>query len=243
MSAQTLTPPASSLVAAAGPAPVIAFDLDGTLVDTAPDLLNALDTILSGHGLPTVDRAHARNMIGGGARLLIERALTTAGVVFSDAELSELNQAFVAHYAAHIADESRPFPGLLPALDRLADTGALLCVCTNKLERLARLLLDALDLTSRFAVVTGGDTYARPKPDPLPLSSTITAAGGALAGAIMVGDSITDVRVARATGVPVIAVSFGYTEIPAAELGADALIHHYDELTRAVSALLPLVPA
>ncbi len=219
--------------------PVIAFDLDGTLVDTAPDLLNALDATLARHALPPVDRANARNMIGGGAKMLIQRALTSANVPFSEAELGELNQQFVAYYAAHIADESRPFPGLLPALDRLADTGARLCVCTNKLERLARSLLDALDLTGRFTVVTGGDTYAKPKPDPLPLSATIAAAGGALASAIMVGDSITDVRAARATGVPVIAVSFGYTETPPAELGADALIHHYDDLSRAVLALLP----
>lgn len=241
MSAQTITTPTPR---ADSPfAPVITFDLDGTLVDTAPDLLNALDTILADNKLPTVDRAHARNMIGGGAKMLIQRALTSSGVPFSEADLAELNQRFVAHYAAHIADESRPFPGLLPALDHLAAAGARLCVCTNKLESLARNLLDSLDLTDRFAVVTGGDTYARPKPDPLPLSSTIAAAGGALESAIMVGDSITDVRAARATGVPVIAVSFGYTETPPSELGADALIHHYDELVRAVSALLPRRPA
>lgn len=234
MSAQTF-----STLAASAETPVITFDLDGTLVDTAPDLLNALDVILAAHKLPRVDRTHARNMIGGGAKMLIQRALTSAGVPFSEAELSELNGQFIAHYTAHIADESRPFPGLLPALDQLADTGARLCVCTNKLEGLARKLLDALDLTDRFAVITGGDTYAKPKPDPLPLTATITAAGGALATAIMVGDSITDVNAARATGVPVIAVSFGYTETPPAELGADALIHHYDELTRAVGALLP----
>ncbi|MFG1479186.1 phosphoglycolate phosphatase [Xanthobacter sp. V4C-4] len=222
---------------------MIAFDLDGTLVDTAPDLLNTLDQVLAGHGLPPVDRTAARNMIGGGARVLIQRALDSAGVPVSDTDLAELNQRFLAHYAAHIADESRPFPGLLPALDRLADTGARLCVCTNKLEHLARSLLDALDLTSRFAVVTGGDTYEKPKPDPLPLTATIAAAGGALGSAIMVGDSITDIRAARATGVPVIAVSFGYTETPAGELGADALIHHFDELTRAVEALLAQAPA
>lgn len=218
--------------------PVIAFDLDGTLVDTAPDLLNTLDLILAGHKLPPVDRAIARNMIGGGARMLIQRALASNGVPVSEDELGELNRQFLTHYAAHVADESRPFPGLLGALDQLTDAGAQLAVCTNKLEHLARLLLDALDLTSRFAVITGGDTYARPKPDPLPLAATIAAAGGAPRRALMVGDSITDVRAARATGIPVITVSFGYTETPAAELGADALIHHFDELAGAATALL-----
>jgi len=219
-------------------APVIAFDLDGTLVDTAPDLLNTLDLVLAGHGLPPVERASARNMIGGGARVLIQRALAAANVPVSEADLADLNRQFLAHYAAHIADESRPFPGLLPALDRLSHSGARLAVCTNKLEHLARLLLDALDLTGRFAVITGGDTYGKPKPDPLPLSATIAAAGGGTGRAVMVGDSITDVRAARATGVPVIAVSFGYTEMPAGELGADLLIDHFDQLVEAADSLL-----
>ncbi len=226
-------------LAARAPRPVIAFDLDGTLVDTAPDLLNTLDVILAARGLPPVDRAEARNMIGGGARVLIQRALARDAITVSDAELADMNRQFLAHYSAHIADESQPFPGLLPALDRLAEAGAQLCVCTNKLEHLARQLLEALDLTKRFAVITGADTYAKAKPDPLPLLSTIAAAGGVPAQAVMVGDSITDVRTARATGVPVVAVSFGYTDIPPPELGADRLIHHFTELEQAIEATLP----
>lgn len=223
--------------------PVIAFDLDGTLIDTAPDLLDALDLVLSGHGIAPVDRAEARNMIGGGARLLIVRALGAADITLPDAEVEAMTKRFIASYADNIAVGSRPFPGLLEALDRLDAKGAALAVCTNKLEHLARLLLDALDLTARFAVITGADTYPRSKPDPLPLISTISAAGGAVDRSIMVGDSITDVRTARAAGVPVVAVSFGYTETPPGELGADRLIHHFEELEHAVDALLAGRPA
>ncbi|MEP9353867.1 phosphoglycolate phosphatase [Xanthobacter sp. KR7-65] len=220
------------------PRTVVAFDLDGTLVDTAPDLLDALDLVLSDHSVAPVDRGQARNMIGGGARLLIVRALTGAGIVLPDAEVEAMTKRFIASYADNIAVGSRPFPGLIAALDRLEAKGAVLAVCTNKLEHLARLLLDALDLTARFPVITGADTYPRSKPDPLPLLSTISAAGGAVERAIMVGDSMTDVLTARATGVPVVAVSFGYTETPPGELGADRLIHHFDELEQAVDALL-----
>ncbi len=225
------------------PRPVVAFDLDGTLIDTAPDLLDTLDVVLADHGIPPVDRAAARNMIGGGARVLIRRALEREGIRVPDDELSALNGRFLEHYAAHIADSSRPFPGLLEALSRLDAAGAQLAVCTNKLEHLARSLLDTLELSHRFAVITGADTYAKSKPDPLPLVSTIAAAGGAPGRAIMVGDSATDVATAKAAGVPSIVVSFGYTPTPPDQLGGDRLIHHFDELEATVHELLARMPA
>jgi phosphoglycolate phosphatase len=215
----------------------IVFDLDGTLIDTAPDLVDTLNVILSREGLAPVPYAKARTMIGGGARQMIEAGLTFEKRAFTVSEIDRLFGEFIAHYAAHIADRSRPFPGLAAALDRLAANGCIFAVCTNKLERLSRLLLDALGLSPRFAAICGQDTFGVHKPDPAMLLRTIAQAGGDAAQAIMVGDSANDIDTARAAGVPVIAVDFGYTEVPVAQLGADRVIGGFADLPAAVSAL------
>ena len=217
----------------------VVFDLDGTLVDTAPDLIATLNVVLVNEGLPPVEYAKARTMIGGGARRMIEAGLTLEGRTAAPSEIERMLQDFIAHYAAHVADRSRAFPGLDDALDQLAAAGCRLAVCTNKLERLSRLLLDALGLTARFGAICGPDTFGIPKPNPEILRRTIMAAGGRVAGAVMVGDSGTDIETARAAKVPVVAVDFGYSDPPVAQLKPDRLIGHFSELVPALMELAP----
>jgi phosphoglycolate phosphatase len=218
--------------------PTVVFDLDGTLVDTAPDLIATLNTILGQEGLPQIAFAAARNMVGGGARHMLERGLAAEGRSAAPADLERLCGEFISYYAAHIADHSRPFPGMEAALDTLAGRGCRLAVCTNKLEWLARRLLDALGLTHQFAAICGADTFGVSKPDAAILLGTVARAGGRLDAAIMVGDAVTDVAVARAAGIAVIAVDFGYSETPVAELGPDRIVSSFEELPEAVFALL-----
>jgi phosphoglycolate phosphatase len=212
----------------------IAFDLDGTLIDTAPDLISTLNLILEREGLPPVEYDDARRMIGGGARAMIERALAAEGRSVPKAELDRLFAAFIEHYAAHIADRSRPFPQLETTLERLAGEGHRLAVCTNKLEWLSLRLLDTLQLTRHFAAICGQDTFGVQKPDPRILRLTIERAGGEPSRAIMVGDSGTDIRTSRAATVPVIAVDFGYSEVPVALLRPDRIIGSFADLPAAI---------
>ena len=216
----------------------IVFDLDGTLIDTAPDLVDTLNLILAREGLPAVPFEDARRMIGGGARGMIERALIATGRDCSKPELDRLFAAFIEHYSAHIADRSRPYPQLEAALEHLADAGFPLAVCTNKLEWLSRLLLSTLRLTRHFATIAGQDTFGVMKPDPEVLRRTVLRAGGDPARAIMVGDSGTDIRTARAASVPVIAVDFGYTEVPIASLQPDRIISSFADLSAAVREVM-----
>src|SRR5262249_8030874 len=215
----------------------IVFDLDGTLVDTAPDLIDSLNVLFARHGLATLRFEEARKLIGGGVKGLIERGLGLQGRDCTPAEVDRLFTDYVTWYADHIADRSRPFPGVLNALDRLAHHR--FAICTNKLEWLSVRLLKALALDARFAAVCGQDTFGVQKPDPEVLRRTIQAAGGALAAAVMVGDSATDIMTARAAGIPVIAVDFGYTQIPVAEVKPDRIISHFDALPAAVQDLFP----
>ena len=219
------------------PAVTVVFDLDGTLVDTAPDLIDALNAVFTRAGLPPIADDAARLMIGGGARKMIESALKHQGRPVVKSELDRMFADFIAHYSAHIADRSRPFAGLEAALDQLARDGCRFAVCTNKLERLSRLLLDALGLSQRFAAICGQDTFGVQKPNPEILTRTIEVAGGAVGQSIMVGDSGTDIATARAAGIPMVAVEFGYSEQPVAELGPDRVIGHFRELPAAVRAL------
>ena len=215
----------------------IVFDLDGTLIDTAPDLIDTLNFILAREGLPAVPFALARDMIGGGAKGMIKRALDEEGRELADSDFERLYAEFIAHYAAHIADRSRPFPQLEATLGQLAAAGHRLAVCTNKLEWLSKRLLDTLHLTDRFAAICGQDTFGMQKPDPEVLRLTVRRAGGEPERAIMVGDSKTDVHTARAARVPVVAVDFGYSDVPIATLKPDRLISSFADLPRAVVEL------
>jgi len=220
----------------------IVFDLDGTLVDTAPDLIAALNYVLDREGLPPVPMQAARNMIGAGARKLIERGLEVEGRIMSVVDIDRLTKDFIEYYAAHIADASRPFEGLEAALDDLEALGCRFAVCTNKLEWLSKRLLEQLGLSRRFAAICGADTFGVSKPDPVILQQTVARAGGHIASTIMVGDAGPDVGVARRAGTPVIGVEFGYTDVPIAELKPDRLIGHMRELPAAVNSLNKVAP-
>ena len=217
---------------------IIAFDLDGTLVDTAPDLISALNYVLDREGLAPVPLNSARNMIGAGARKLIERGLEVDGRNVTKDELDRMTADFIDYYAEHIADASRPFEGLEASLDELAKSGFRFAVCTNKLEWLSKLLLDRLGLSERFAAICGADTFGVSKPDPTILRETVARAGGVLSETIMVGDAGPDIGVARRAGIPVIGVEFGYTDVPIAELKPDRLIGHMKDLPAAVKSLM-----
>lgn len=212
----------------------VAFDLDGTLADTAPDLAAALNHALGHLGRPPVPAADVHHLVGHGARALLQKGLAVTGG--ATPELVEAGfPVFLDHYEANICVGTRPFPGLQAALDRLADDGVRLAICTNKLEGLARRLVDALGWRDLFPVIVGGDTLPVRKPDPLCLTEAIARAGGRVAA--YVGDSITDTDTARAAGIPCVAVTFGFSDRPADLLGATALIDHYDRLLPTLATL------
>ena len=211
---------------------ILVFDLDGTLVDTAPDLLACLNHSIGLEGLDPMTDAGFRPILGRGGREMIRTAYARQNRALADDTLERLYRLFLQRYADTMPGASVLYPGLLAALDRFEAAGFRFAICTNKTERLAKALIEGLRLTGRFAAICGADTFARAKPDPLHLTETIRMAGLPSADcAVMVGDSKTDVDVAKAAGVPVVAVTFGYTDRPVAEFEPSRVISSYDELT------------
>jgi phosphoglycolate phosphatase len=210
---------------------VIVFDLDGTLVDTAPDLVASLNHAVTQAGLAPVTYADLTHLVGHGARAMIERTFTLRGHTLSSTDLDWQMKEFIDFYHGSMPGDSFPYPGVVTAMDRLAAAGYTLAVCTNKLEMLARSLLEGLGLASRFAAITGGDTFAVRKPDAEHLLSTIRLAGGAPEKSVMIGDSLNDILVARNASVRSIGVPFGYSDVPVESLKPDLIVHHFDELT------------
>ena len=216
----------------------LVFDLDGTLVDTAPDLIAAANHVLQAQDLEAVEAHQIRDQISFGARAMIAKGLQIRQAPRSPAEIDKLLADFLVHYEANIAATSQPFPQAIGVLERWRARGCRIAVCTNKREHLSRLLLGELGIMPLIHGLAGRDTFAVCKPNPDHLRGAVNLAGGNIARSIMIGDSDTDISTARAAGIPSVAVTFGYTEIPARDLGATAVIDHFEEFDDAVMRIL-----
>jgi phosphoglycolate phosphatase len=211
--------------------PLLVFDLDGTLADTAPDLLASLNHCLALEGIETVDAAMLKSYVGHGARVMLERAFAARRKPLPADKLDHLQGVFFEHYSAEMPGKTELFPGAGRVMDEFAARGFLLAICTNKLESMSVRLLEGLGIAERFAAICGGDTFAYRKPDPRHLFDTISKAGGAADRSIMIGDSRTDIDTAKAAGIPVIAVDFGYSDRHVREFEPSRIVSHFDEIT------------
>lgn len=219
----------TSISSPRSPFSIVGFDLDGTLLDTSGDLAAAVNHALASVGRAPLGVDQVKPMIGGGARHMLAQGMAATGGC-DEATLDILHHRLLDHYQANISVLTRPYPGALDALDVIQAAGGTVAIVTNKLEALARTLLGDLGLLDRFACVIGGDTMGpgNGKPSPKSIEEMVRRCGGG--SAAFVGDSIYDVQAAHAAGLPVVACSFGFLMQPVAELGADAIIDHYDEL-------------
>ncbi|MGV8989668.1 MAG: phosphoglycolate phosphatase [Cypionkella sp.] len=216
----------------------VIFDLDGTLVDSAPDLADALDTLLVERGLAPIGLAGTRQLIGHGIADLVKSGLARRGLHPPPEELALAVQSFLKHYTAHLSRKSQPYPGAAAVLIELRQTGWRLVVCTNKLEASARALLGDLGLLSAFELVAGPDTFGVAKPHPDHLLRCLLPGPVSAQNAVLVGDSEVDIAGARAAGLPVIAASWGYAKRPMAELRPDAIVHRLADVPAEVERLI-----
>ena len=221
--------------------PTLIFDLDGTLADTAPDLLGATNAVLAARGRPRLDLDHLRHMVGFGAVALITQAMEASGAPVAQEELPALIEIFLAHYRSHIADGTRLFPQVTETLTALSSQGARLGVLTNKPQELTDLLLPRLNLDGLFTTVYGAGRKPYTKPDPRIFHDVVAdiakTHGDAGSTAVMIGDSITDLNTARAAGAPCILMSYGFTPVPAKDLGADIVLDEFAQLPQALRDL------
>ena len=218
--------------------PIVIFDLDGTLAETAPNIMATLNVILQQEGLAALPIERARELVGAGARALIERGFKASGRPLDEPRLEELFEEFLLIYAQDVASTSHLYEGVIGAMDALSGAGYALAVCTNTPILHTRLILDHFGIAGRFAAVAGRDSFPFHKPDPRHLTMTIEAAKADPARAVMICDSRTDIATARAAGIPCICVPFGYTDVPIETLEPDLVIQHFDALPEAVSQIL-----
>ena len=218
---------------------IVIFDLDGTLVDTAPDIIDALNRTLDGKGLPPVDDATGRRFIGGGARQLVADGIAhAAGEAEAEGEIDRAYDKFIAFYTERSVVHSAPYPGVRETLEELSLAGLPMGVCTNKPQALSVDVLNGLDLMDHFRTVVGGDALPERKPAPHHLIETANRVAPDYTAAVLIGDSPTDVATARNARIPIVAVDYGYTDVPAPQLGADAVISDMRELPALLPALL-----
>ncbi len=218
------------------PAAII-WDLDGTLIDSAPDLADALSTLLREHGYPGLEEDQVRNMIGNGVEKLIERGFAAAGVIVTQQQLQYLVPRFLLIYAACATNKTRMYEGARSVLQHFTEAGVRQGICTNKPEDISKQILSDLSVARHFAAVIGGDSTAEKKPDPLPLRACLDALDAVPQASMMIGDSGTDVATARAINMPVGIVSFGYARNAVTTLGADFLIDKLSSLPAALGEL------
>ncbi len=224
--------------------PILVFDLDGTLVDTAPDLMASLNYTLAHAGLEAVYLDDMKPWLGHGGRTMIERSFAAQKRALDADTMKTQLAVFLDHYRQNLPGVSQPYRGVLDVIDAFTGAGFIHAVCTNKLEAMSRGLLDGLGISGRFRAICGQDTFAYKKPDPRHLTETIMLAGGDVSRAIMIGDTETDIRTAQAASIPVVALDFGYTPVHVSEFGPDAVISSYAELTpQLVARLMERQPA